>query len=104
MLAAAAVALAATAIMHLLLIAAPEPRVFFGWIIGLATVVAVVYPFSTNAPLSQKVATGLVNLVLGIAIGTLIGEVARARSSAGWCAAATTGPPTPSRTPAYGYS
>jgi uncharacterized protein DUF6069 len=74
-LAAAAVALAATAIMHLLLIATPRPQVFFGWIIGLATVVAVVYPFSTTAPLSQKAATGLVNLVLGIAIGTLIGSV-----------------------------
>lgn len=76
-LAAAAVALAATAIMHLLLIAAPEPTVFFAWIIGLATVIAVVYPFSTNAALSQKAATGLVNLVLGIAIGTLVNSVAR---------------------------
>src|SRR5919109_1993578 len=64
-LAAAAVALVATALMYLLLISTPYPRVFFGWIIGLATVVAVVYPFSTTAPLSQKIATGFVNLVLG---------------------------------------
>jgi len=75
--ASAAIALAATGMMNLLLLAAPYPRVFFAWIIGLATVVAVVFPFSTTAPLSQKVATGLVNLVLGIAIGTLIGEVSR---------------------------
>src|SRR5215831_5642296 len=73
--AAAACALVATALMHLLLISTPYPRVFFGWIIGLATVVAVVYPFSTTAPLSQKIATGFVNLVLGVAIGTLIVEV-----------------------------
>jgi|SRR5215470_15617103 len=74
-LAAAACALVATALMYLLLISTPYPRVFFGWIIGLATVVAVVYPFSTTAPLSQKIATGFVNLVLGVAIGTLIVEV-----------------------------
>jgi hypothetical protein len=74
-LAAAAIAVVATALMYLLLISTPYPRVFFGWIIGLATVIAVVFPFSTTAPISQKIATGLVNLVLGIAIGTLIGEV-----------------------------
>jgi Family of unknown function (DUF6069) len=76
-LASAAIALAATGMMHLLLLAAPYPRVFFAWIIGLATVVAVVYPFSTTAPLSQKLATAVVNLILGVAIGTLIAEVSR---------------------------
>jgi len=76
-LASAAIALAATAMMYLLLLAAPYPRVFFAWIIGLATVVAVVYPFSTTAPLSQKLTTAAVNLILGIAIGTLITEVSR---------------------------
>ena len=75
--AAAACALVATALMYLLLISTPYPRVFFGWIIGLATLVAVVYPFSTTAPMSQKFATAAVNLVLGLAIGTLISEVSR---------------------------
>src|ERR1700760_2610911 len=70
----------APALMHLLLLTTPYPRVFFGWIIGLATVVAVVFPFSTTAPVSQKIATGFVNLVLGIAIGTLIAEVSRRAS------------------------
>ena len=74
--AAAAVALFATGLMHLLLLSTPRPRIFFTWIIGLATVVAVVYPFSTTAPVSQKVATALVNLVLGFATGTLISGVA----------------------------
>jgi len=73
--AAAAIALFATALMHLLLLATPRPRVFFAWIVGLATVIAVVYPFSTPAPLSQKAATALVNLALGIAIGSLISGV-----------------------------
>jgi hypothetical protein len=73
---AAAAALAATAIMHLLLTAAPRPRMFFAWIMGLATLIAVVYPFSTTAPLSQKMATALINLVLGAAIGSLINGTA----------------------------
>src|SRR5215471_11870930 len=75
-LAAAAAALVATAIMHLLLLASSRPRLFFGWIIGLATVIAVVYPFSTTAPMSQKVATAVINLVLGVAIGSLINGTA----------------------------
>jgi Family of unknown function (DUF6069) len=73
---AAAAALVATAIMHLLLIATPRPQSFFAWIIGLATVIAVVYPFSTTAPLSQKVATAVINLVLGAAIGSLVNGTA----------------------------
>lgn len=75
-LAAAGAALAATAIMHLLLLTTPRPQVFFGWIIGLATIIAVVFPFSTTAPLDQKAATALVNLILGIAIWTLTLQVA----------------------------
>jgi hypothetical protein len=62
--------------MHLLLIAAPRPQMFFGWIMGLATVIAVVYPFSTTAPLSQKAATALINLVLGAALGSLVSGTA----------------------------
>jgi hypothetical protein len=73
---AAAAALVATAVMHLLLIATPRPQMFFAWIIGLATVIAVVYPFGTTAPPSQKVATAVINLVLGAAIGSLINGIA----------------------------
>jgi len=36
-----------------------------------------VFPFSTTAPLAQKAATAVVNLVLGIAIGSLISGVAQ---------------------------
>ncbi len=38
-LSAAAVAIAATALMYLLAVSTPRPTAFFGWIIGLATVV-----------------------------------------------------------------
>jgi Family of unknown function (DUF6069) len=96
-------ALVATALMHLLLLTTPYPRVFFGWIIGLATVVAVVFPFSTTAPLSQKIATGLVNLVLGVAIGSLIGEVSR-RATRRRVVRYDRPTYPPTRTPGDGYS
>ncbi len=71
-LAAAGAALVATLILNLLLLSTPRPLAFFQWIVGLVTVVMVLFPFSTGAPLSQKVATALVDLVLGIAIGSLL--------------------------------
>jgi hypothetical protein len=73
---AAAAALVATALAHLLLLSTPRPLTFFGWIIGLATVLAVLLPFSTSAPLTAKIATAVVDLVLGVAIGSLISGVA----------------------------
>ena len=38
--------------------------------------IAVRVPFSTTAPLSQKAATAVINLVLGAAIGSLINGTA----------------------------
>jgi len=73
---AAAAALVATGLAHLLLLSTPRPLTFFSWIVGLATVLAVLVPFSTAAPLTAKVATAVVDLVLGIAIGSLISGVA----------------------------
>ena len=104
--AAAACALVATALMHLLLISTPYPRVFYGWIIGLATVVAVVYPFSTTAPLSQKLATAVVNLILGVAIGSLIAEVSRRATRRRVVVRRRYDRPSPppTRTPGDGYS
>lgn len=74
-LVAAAAALIATGIAHLLLASTPRPMVFFSWIVGLATLVVVLYPFSTTAPLSEKIATAVVDLVIGFAIGSLINGV-----------------------------
>jgi hypothetical protein len=75
LLVAAGAALVATLILNLLLVSTPRPLAFFQWIVGLVTVVMVLFPFSTGAPLSQKVATALVDLVLGIAIGSLLTSV-----------------------------
>jgi hypothetical protein len=71
-LVAAAAALVATLLLWLLLLSTPRPLTFFHWIVGLVTAVMVLFPFSTGAPLSQKVATAVVDLVLGIAIGSLL--------------------------------
>lgn len=75
-LAAAGAALVATLLVQLLLLGVPRPMVFFGWIVGLVTVVFVIFPFQTTRPVSEKVATAFVYLVLGIAIGSLTGVVA----------------------------
>jgi hypothetical protein len=71
-LTAAAAALVATLIANMLLLGTPRPLLFFRWIVTLATLVVVLYPFSTTAPLSQKIATAAVDLVIGFAIGSLL--------------------------------
>ena len=75
-LVAALVALVAAGLLYLLVLSTPQPTVFFRWIIGLVTLIAVVYPFSSGAPLEQKAATAIVDLVLGIAITSLLTAVA----------------------------
>ncbi|MGH3212861.1 MAG: DUF6069 family protein, partial [Trebonia sp.] len=68
----ALIAVIAGGLLYLLVLGTPQPNMFFDWIMGLATLAAVVYPFSTGAPLDQKAATAVVNLVLGIAITSLL--------------------------------
>ena len=75
-LVAAAVALAATGLMHLLIVATPAPERFFGWIIALVTVIAVVLPLTLTVNTGAKVATALINLAIGVAIGMLVGNAA----------------------------
>jgi hypothetical protein len=75
-LVAALIAIIAAGLLYLLVLGTPQPGMFFDWIMGLVTLAAVVYPFSTSAPLDQKGATAVVNLVLGIAITSLLTAVA----------------------------
>lgn len=81
-LVAMAAALAATGLVHLLMLGTLRPLLFFGWIVALVTTITVVYPFSTTAPLDAKIATAVVSLAIGVATGTLVGGVA-ARSVPG---------------------
>jgi hypothetical protein len=68
-------ALLATGAAHLLSATTPQPRLFFGWIVGLATVAAMVAPFAADASLASKVSTAVINMLVGIAIGTLLAGV-----------------------------
>ena len=79
-LVAAAAALAATGLAHLLMVSTPRPLIFFGWIVALVTTLAVVYPFSAPVPLGTKLATAVVDLAIGAMIGMLVGGAA-ARST-----------------------
>lgn len=81
---AAVLALAATGLAHMLALAAPRPRSFFAWIVGLATVVGVVLPFVGGGSLGGCVATAVVNLVIGLCIYSLISSVLSRTTRIGW--------------------
>jgi hypothetical protein len=72
---AAACALLATGLLHVLLISTPRPLVFFAWITALADLIAVAAPFSQPAPLASKVFTAVINLVAGVAVISLLTSV-----------------------------
>ncbi|WP_433829846.1 DUF6069 family protein [Actinoplanes sp. CA-015351] len=76
-LGAALAALVATGLAHVLIVTTPRPMRFFGWVVGLSTVVAVLAPFVTDADLPVRFYTAGLNLLLGIAIGSLVAGVAR---------------------------
>ncbi|GAA3383615.1 DUF6069 family protein [Cryptosporangium minutisporangium] len=74
---AALAALVATGIAHVLLLTTPRPMSFFGWVVGLATVAAMLAPFVTDASLGSRLYTAGLNFVLGLAIGSLVAGTAR---------------------------
>lgn len=71
-LSAAVAALAATGLAHLLLVSTPRPLAYFGWIVALVTVVAILLAFLGGGDLGVKIASGIIYLVIGIAIGSLV--------------------------------
>ncbi len=75
-LTAAAAALAATGLLHLLLVATPRPLTYFSWIVGLLTAAATVLPFTYASSLPVAIAQALINLVVGAAIGSLLSGAA----------------------------
>jgi hypothetical protein len=68
-------ALVATGVAHVLGLVAPRPRIFFGWIVALATVCGVVAPFAIGSELESQIATAGINAALGLCIGSLISAV-----------------------------
>ncbi|MEV4641437.1 DUF6069 family protein [Actinoplanes sp. NPDC049548] len=71
-LGAAMLSLLATGVMHLLLLFTPRPMLFFGWVMTLATVVAMLAPFVTDQDLGSRLFTAGLNFILGVAIGSLV--------------------------------
>lgn len=77
-LVAAGVALGATALLQLLSMTTPRFTTFFSWIMLLLTAIAVVVPLSLPVAWEHKLATAAINLVIGIAIVSVLNGVARA--------------------------
>ncbi|MFD0689080.1 DUF6069 family protein [Actinomadura fibrosa] len=65
-------ALVATLILQILALLTPQPLSFFSWVVGLVTLVFAVTPFTTGADIASQVATGLINLCIGLTILTLL--------------------------------
>jgi hypothetical protein len=70
-------ALVATGLLHLLLVGAPRPFTFYGWITGLAIAIAALIPFTTGAELETKVALCAINLGTGVVMAVIIATVGR---------------------------
>jgi hypothetical protein len=72
---AAVLAILATALGHLLALTTPRPRSFSTWIVGLATLVGVVLPFRLTGTTAGRLATAGVDLVIGLAVLSLLNSV-----------------------------
>ncbi|WP_326835062.1 DUF6069 family protein [Amycolatopsis rhabdoformis] len=75
---AAIAALAATGLLHLLLITTPRGRSFFISIMLLVTAIAVVVPLGLDADRGARFATAAGNLLIGVVITGTLSSVARA--------------------------
>ena len=76
-LGAAAAAVAATALLQLLAAITPNPSRFFAWIMFLLTTIVTVLPLTLDAPTAARLATAVINLVVGIAITSMLTTTAR---------------------------
>jgi hypothetical protein len=65
----------ATALAHVLLLSTPRPRMFFTWIIVLATVAGAAAPFAIGSETPSQVATACINAALGICVLSLLKSV-----------------------------
>jgi Family of unknown function (DUF6069) len=67
--------LVATVIAHLVALSTPRPRMFFSWIVVLATAAGMAAPFAVGDNTESQVATACINLALGICVLSLLGGV-----------------------------
>jgi hypothetical protein len=79
-LVAAACALAATGLVHLLLLTTPSAVRFFCWIMVLLALIAVVLPLSLDLGIESRTFTAVLNFLVGVVITLLVcGAAASAR-------------------------
>lgn len=76
-LAAAILTLIAAAILQLLSIVVPRPTWYFGWLVGVATLIGTLAPMTLDVDFNSKVATASMDLVMGIVVSVLITTTAR---------------------------
>lgn len=69
---AALLALLAAGLFDGMLAFAPRPVVYYSWLTSLLVVLAVLMPFTAGAAFGAQVALALINLVVGVAIVTLV--------------------------------
>ncbi|PRY30846.1 DUF6069 family protein [Pseudosporangium ferrugineum] len=77
-LGAGVLSLLATGLMHVLLLFTPRPMLFFGWVVALATLTAMLAPFVTENDVGSRFFTAGLNFILGVATGSLIAGSAHA--------------------------
>lgn len=71
-------ALVAAIVLHLLVMTTPRPRTFFGWVVGLGTVILAAIPFAGDFELVPAALSALVWIVIGVATWSLLtGVLAR---------------------------
>jgi hypothetical protein len=68
-------ALMATALAQLLSVTTPKPRAFFSWIVALTTLAAMIVPFTREGETAAKVGASVINLFVGLCIGSLLTAV-----------------------------
>jgi hypothetical protein len=76
-LASGSAALVATGLLQLLALTTPRYPRFFVWIMGLSTAIAATLPLGLATGWPSRIATAVINLVLGVAITSSLNAVAR---------------------------
>ena len=68
-------AIAATGLLHLLLVTVARPRAFFAWIAGLLTAAVTLLPLTTGLDLATRLGSAAVFLIIGVTIDCLLSAI-----------------------------
>lgn len=71
-------ALAATALLHLLLLTTPRPTAFFGAICAIVIAIMVLQVFLVGGTVQEEVATSMLYVIIGVGITSALTGVAHA--------------------------